>query len=271
MMSLNRAAAVLLIVSVSLLSVACSQASDPPGTTVSGGLREIDLQWRPKNGMRLVHHVSTTLRTFTAGNSVGPVSTRTTNVLREMRIDGVDEQGSFDVRMIENGVPTPITLRFARDWTLLAFKPDDPKILAQADPTKVRNAQKIIETSLKQLNQWFGRWRVGEVRSFEFVIPNPPNADLVLKSKATLRRITMIQDRAVAEFWIVGSGDMGLVSGVVPIVAPMVSRGESSLDLATGGLLNSSSTMRGTVGAGSQGLRVELETSDVLDFNQSRL
>lgn len=244
---------------------ACAEVSAPLFQVVPG-VREIDLRWQPKAGMRVVHQIAT--RISISGPLAQNLPESQRNLARsQTRIMDITSVTSeyFEFRDTEGGVAIPATMRFSRDWVPVEIRFDDPRMLTEKDHIAVKAVLSSLEQVFRESAQFFRPWRIGETRPFEIRLPGPQGSASV-KGTATFRRVVLIHDRPSAEFDGVGSADLTVEETTMRMTLPM----QWWMDLATGVSLKSKS--KGTIEFSMKGqsARMDLETEEVLDFGSSR-
>ena len=176
----------LLMSAAATLVTACGGVLRPEFPEVPG-VQEIDLQFRPRAGMRLTCDASTTAEVATG---FLPSERKRSETASKITLDiptvGPDY---FDFAITASQFPGTVTVRFStKNWSLLRFAFDDgtgkkeirldEESVVGLDRKKV-DLQELkadlqpVQDLLKQTSQFWGRWRVGELRPLEFRLPIP--------------------------------------------------------------------------------------------------
>jgi len=245
------------------------------------GVQEIDLQWRPKAGMRLTCDASTTAEVATG---FLPSERKRSETASKITLDiptvGPDY---FDFAITASQFPGTVTVRFStKDWSLLRFAFDDgtgkkeirldEEAVVGLDRKKV-DLQKLkaelqpIQDLLKQVSQFWGRWRVGELKPFEVRLPMQGGADAAFVLNSILRRVVLINGRAAAEFEQAGHGQMAFREASVSVEVT----GTQWVDLLTGLSLRSVQKVTGAGTSQDEPRKIEIANEQTLDCTRSRL
>ncbi len=236
-------------------------------------VQEVDLTWQPREGMRLVHRVTTEVEA--TGPLTRPVADRdkkqhmTLSRIMEVARVGPDY---FDVRFVQDGATLPATLRFSRAWAPIEIRPDDPSALGEKDRDALDAALKQLGEPLAQAAKFFGRWKVGETRPFDIRLSGIPDTSGTGQGSMTFRRVVVIDGRQAAEFDWQGQTEF-LFTGDPGKGAPgrMTISGREWRDLATGASLRLTAKANAEFTRQGQPTRVAYETAEVLDMTESRL
>jgi hypothetical protein len=186
------------------------------------------------------------------------------SVLRTIEFPDVGP-GYFDVRVSQNGVNVPATMRFSNGFSLLDIK-YDTDVAGAPDMEKVKAAVNPLLAKLQETRSVYGKWKVGETRAIEFQFPNPVGSGVAIKGTTRLRRIVLVGGRAACEFQFEGTGDMKMQSGPIR----MIMKGQEFRDIGTGLPIGQAGTGHADVSLQGKSFRVEIETEEVLDGEQSR-
>ena len=245
------------------------------------GVQEIDLQWRPKAGMRLTCDASTTAEVATG---FLPSERKRSETASKITLDiptvGPDY---FDFAITASQFPGTVTVRFStKDWSLLRFAFDDgtgkkeirldEESVVGLDRKKV-DLQELkadlqpVQDLLKQTSQFWGRWRVGELRPLEFRLPIPEGAGTTFVFNSILRRVVLIIGRAAAEFEQAGKGQMAFREVRVSVEVT----GTQWVDLLTGLSLRSVQKVTGAGTSQDEPRKIEIANEQTLDCTGSRL
>ena len=245
------------------------------------GVQEIDLQWRPKAGMRLTCDASTTAEVATG---FLPSERKRSETASKITLDiptvGPDY---FDFAITASQFPGTVTVRFStKDWSLLRFAFDDgtgkkeirldEESVVGLDRKKV-DLQELkadlqpVQDLLKQTSQFWGRWRVGELRPLEFRLPIPEGAGTTFVFNSILRRVVLIIGRAAAEFEQAGKGQMAFREVRVSVEVT----GTQWVDLLTGLSLRSVQKVTGAGNSQDEPRKIEIANEQTLDCTRSRL
>lgn len=261
-------------VALALLALAlgaCALRHEPSYPVVSG-IDQVDLQWRPRVGMRLVQRVTTDVDA--SGALTRPLAERDKAQHIELtRSLDVTEVGPdhVDLRFGQDGFVVPATLRMSRTWAPESVRPDDTSA-SDGDRKKLDAALRQLAQPLAQSAQLFGRWKIGETRPFEIRLTGLPETSGGGEGTATLRRVVTIDGRRAAEFEWAGSTEF-LFTGEPGRGVPgrMRLTGREWRDLETGASLRSTATAQAEFTRQGRPTRVEYRTVEVLDLAQSRL
>jgi hypothetical protein len=243
-----------------------------PAFPVVPDVREVDLKWQPRPGLRLVHRVTRDVeasgsltRSMAEEQKKQRMSmTRTTDITAV----GADY---FDLRFAEDGAPIPATLRFSRAWTPLEIRFDDPA-LGDKDRKAIDAALRKFSEPFSQAGQFFRRWKVGDAQPFDIALPALPGMRGKGEGSMTLVRVVMIDGRQAAEFHWRGQTEF-LFTGEPGRGVPgwMSVTGREWRDLATGALLRLSAKASAEFTRQAEPTQVEYRTEEVLDPAGSRL
>lgn len=278
----------LLMSAAATLVTACGGVLRPEFPEVPG-VREIDLLFRPRVGMRLTCDASNTM---TVSKGTPPWNRQSTEMSGKVALsipavgpDYVDL--AVDLAPTVTGVTANGVLRFStKDWSLLRLSVDDgtgkkeirldeERVVGlemdKAKMQKLTAAFQPLQDLLKQTNKFLGRWRVGELRPLDFAdafrVAMPEAEDVAFVFNTTLRRVVLIHGRAVAEFEYVGTGRVALPNANVLIDAT----GVQWVDLLTGLSLRSVQKVTGRGESQNQKTTVELTQEQLLDCTESKL
>lgn len=259
-----------LLVLVAALS-ACAMRQGPSFPTVAG-VDQIDLEWRPRAGMRIVQRVTTDVDA--SGALTGPLAERDKKqhivLTRSLDITDVGP-GYVDLRFGQDGFVVPATLRVSRAVVAESVVPDDASA-SDGDKKKLDLAMRQLVQPLTQSAQLFGRWRIAETRPFEINLTGLPDTSGSGQGTATLRRVVAIDGRRAAEFEWTGHTEF-LFTGEPGRGVPgrMTLEGREWRDLETGATLRSTATARAEFTRQGRPTQVEYRTVEVIDLAQSRL
>jgi hypothetical protein len=250
----------------------CAGGLRTPDYPAAGPVGEIDLQWRPQTGMRLVHQV--TMMMEASGPLTRPLAepqkkqrSSLTRVV-EVAATGPDY---FDLRFTQNGAAIPATARFSTGWQLREIRVDDPG-MAAADREAVEAAVRHISGPLAQGAQFFRRWQAGQPQRFDIPLGPLPGASGNGQGTMTFRRVVLVEGRRAAEFDWQGETDF-VLSGEPGHGVPgrMRMSGREWRDLSTGASLRLAGTAAGQFVNQGQTTEVSYQTEEVLDLSGSRL
>jgi hypothetical protein len=261
------------VVLVAALLAACARAAMEPSYTAVPGVQEVDLTWQPREGMRLVHRVTTDVAA--SGPLTKPMADtdkkQHISLTRTVEVTGVGPD-HFDVRLAQNDAVLPATLRFSRDWAPKEVRPDKPDALGEKGREALDTTLRQAAEPLVQSAQFFRHWKVGQTRSFDIQLSSVPGANGEGRGTMTFLRVVVIDGRQAAEFeWqarteFVFTGDPGKgVPGWMTI------SGREWRDLATGASLRLTAKASAEFARQGEPTRVEYETAEVLDLTASRL
>ena len=258
-----------LLAALALLT-AC--ATSEPSFPVVSGVPEIDLQWQPRAGMRLVQRVTTDVEM--SGPLTGPVPDKDKKqrftLTRTVEITDVGPE-YFDFRFSQDGAVMPATVRFSRTWVPEAIKFDNPTLSSQ-DQSLLDSAMRRLVQPFTQGAQFFGRWKMGETRPFEIRFTDMPETSGGGQGTMTLRRVVAIDGRRAAEFdWngtteFLFTGDPGR-----GVPGRMTITGKEWRDLVTGAPLRLTATAAAEFTRQGRPTRVKYQTTEVLDMAVSTL
>jgi hypothetical protein len=250
---------------------ACATRQEPSFPAVAG-VEQIDLEWRPRAGMRIVQRVTTDVDA--SGMLTGPLAEgdkkQHTVLTRSLDITDVG-QTYVDLRFGQDGFVVPATLRVSRAAVAESVKADDPSA-SDGDKKKLDVAMRQLVQPLTQSAQLLGRWRVGETRPFEIHLAGLPDTSGSGEGTATLRRVVTMEGRRAAEFEWTGNTEF-LFTGEPGRGVPgrMALEGREWRDLETGATLRSTATARAEFTRQGRPTRVEYRTVEIIDLAQSRL
>jgi len=259
-----------LLASAALLA-ACAQLATPTFPVVPG-VREIDLTWQPRPGLRLVHRVTTDVV------ASGPLTQSIADSQKKQRMSltrstevtavGPD---SFDLRFAEDGAPIPATLRFSRAWAPIEIRFDDPA-LADKDRKAIDATLRQLSEPFSQAAQFFRHWKVGETQAFDIRLSGLPRTSGGGQGTMTFVRVVKIEGRDAAEFQWEGRTEF-LFTGEPGRGVPgqMSATGQEWRDLATGAALRVSAKASAEFTRQGQPTHVEYRTEETLDLARSSL
>ena len=271
----------LLMSAAATLVTACGGVLRPEFPEVPG-VREIDLQWKPKVGMHVVHVVSSALKVSTGllPWDKQRAETRTTRAMDFVAVK--PDYVEFGI----TGVPGSIRLS-RKDLSLLRISFYDSGSvkelrfdeggnvdlrdsvgIAKEQLGKLRAALAPVQNVFRTASKFLGRWRVGELRTVEIEFPmSSPTEKAKVLLNSSLRRVVLVNGRAAAEFTGIGRASMSFAAG----------KGELQLlatqwvDLLTGMTLRSSGRANGKISGQGKEASYELVSEEVLDLDASRL
>lgn len=252
------------------LLAACAELA-PPAFPVVPGVREVDLVWQPKAGLRLLHRVTTDVE------ASGPLTRPIADTQKKQRLSlsrttevTAAEPEYFDLRFAEDGIPVPATLRFSRAWAPLGIRFDDPA-LADKDRRAVDATMRQLGEPFRQGAQFFRHWKIGDVQPFEIHLSGLPGASGSGEGTMTFVRVVKVEGRDAAEFHWQGraeflfSGEPGRgVPGRISI------SGQEWRDLATGAALRVRAKASAEFTRQGQPTHVDYGTEEVLDVAGSQ-
>jgi hypothetical protein len=258
---------------VAALVAACAGAAMEPTYPAVPGVQEVDLTWQPREGMRIVHRVTTDVTA--SGELTKPIADtdkkQHISVTRTVEVTGTGPD-YFDVRLGQNDATLPATLRFSRDWTPREVRPDKADALGEKDRAVLDNTLRQAADPLVQSAQFFGHWKVGQTRSFDIRLSSVPGTSGQGQGTMTFRGVVVIDGRQAAEFaWqarteFVFEGDPGKgTPGWMSI------SGREWRDLATGASLRLTAKATAEFTRQGEPTRVEYQTVETLDLAASRL
>lgn len=263
-------ASVLAAVFVAALS-GCALRQEPSFPAVSG-VEQIDLEWRPRAGMRIVQRVTTDVDASGALTRPLAEGDKAQHIVLTRSLDITDVGPTYvDLRFGQDGYVVPATLRVSRAAVPESVRPDDPSA-SEGDARKLDVAMRQLAQPLTQSAQLLGRWRVGETRPFEIRLTGLPDTSGSGEGTATLRRVVMVDGRRAAEFEWTGHTEF-LFTGEPGRGVPgrMTLEGREWRDLETGATLRSTATARAEFTRQGRPTQVEYRTVEVIDLAQSRL
>lgn len=251
---------------------ACARAETGPAYAPVAGVQEVNLEWQPTTGMRLVYRVTTDVEA--SGPLTQPVADkdkkRHVALTRSLEVTDVGPE-YFDVRFSQNGVTLPATLRFSRAWEPLKVQPDSPVVLGDKEQSALEAALRQLGEPFAESAKFFGRWKVGDTRPFDIQLSAVPGASGSGRGTMTFRRVVMIDGRQAAEFdWkgrteFVFAGDPGRGAPGTMTIA-----GQEWRDLVTGASLRLTAKAEAEFTRQGQPTKVEYQTDEVLDASASR-
>jgi hypothetical protein len=247
-------------------------AAAGPSFPVVADVSDVDLQWKPRAGMRLVQRITTDVEM--SGPLTGPVSAKDRKqhfvFTRTMEVPSVAD-AHFDVRFVQDGWLVPATVRLSRGWVPEGVSFDNPA-LSEQDRALLDAAVKRLVQPLEQGAQLFGRWRVGETKPFAIRFTGLPDTSGSGTGEMTLRRVVMLDGRRAAEFDWRGTSEF-LFTGEPGRGMPgrMAIAGKEWRDLATGVALRVTATAQAEFTRQGQRTRVEYESVEALDLAASTL
>ena len=237
------------------------------------GVRDIDLTWQPRAGMRLVYLVTTDVEA--SGALTRPMADTDKKqhvaLTRTIEVTDVGPGADFDVRFAQDGSAIPATLRFSRAWVPGAVQFDNPALGSQ-DQGLIDSTLRRLAQPFTQSAQFFGRWTVGETRPFDIHLIGMPDTSGSGQGTMTLRGVVSIEGRRAAAFEWSGSTEF-LFTGDPGRGVPgrMVLTGREWRDLATGAALRMTAKADAEFTRQGRPTRVEFQTAEMLDLAASRL
>jgi len=229
----------------------CGGLATAPGRT-AGVADEVNLRASPTPGMRVSYRVRTSATMSGAGVRSLLESQRSASVSQRylMEVTGIGVE-AFDVRITGDGLRGAVTARFGRDWAPLRFGVESEGRYLDVDPATFP----VLGEALQVARDLAGRWSVGETRPWERTVNLPPQLRVKMRGRATLRRITSLEGRRAAEFHYGASGE-GEYAGA-PL--KMSLSGRSWVDLATGFMLEATTSAPGEFSQSGLPVRVEIK------------
>ena len=168
---------------------------------------------------------------------------------------------SFDVRITGDGLQGTVIARFRRDWTPLKFGVEREGQYADADlPTFP-----LLGEAFQIARDLSGHWMVGQPRSWQRSVTIPPMLSVQMRGMATLKRITRLDGRRVAEFDYVGAGEGSYMGSKLQ----MSLNGQQWVDLATGFTLAAKTNAPGNFTQGGEAVQMELKEERTVNSSDS--
>ena len=255
-----------------VLLAGCASSSSSPSFPVVPGVSEIDLQWKPRQGMRIVQRVNTDVEMSGTLTAPVPSKDRKQRITLTRTID-VPSVGDdyFDMRFTQDGWAVPATVRFSRGWVQQGVRFDNPALSA-SDQALLDGIVRRLTQPFEQTAPLFGRWRVGETKPFTIRFTGLPDTSGSGAGSMTFRRVVTIDNRRAAEFDWRGTTEF-LFSGEPGRGMPgrMTIGGTEWRDLETGVVLRGTAKADAEFTRQGRPTRVEYETSETLDLAASTL
>lgn len=267
----RRLASLLSLLAGAAMLAGCAELTAPAFPVVAD-VREVDLKWQPRAGLRLVHRVTRDVEA--SGALTRPLKEQqkkqSVSMTRTTEVTAVGPD-YFDLRFAEDGAPIPATLRFSRAWAPMEIKFDDPA-LGDKDRSAIDGALRKFSEPFGQAAQFFRRWKVGDAQPFDIRLPALPGMSGTGEGTMTLLRVVMMDGRQAAEFQWQGQTEF-LFTGEPGRGVPgrMSVTGREWRDLATGALLRLSAKANAQFTRQAEPTYVEYRTEEVLDPAGSRL
>ena len=255
-----------------VLLAACASTSTGPSFPVVPGVSDVDVQWKPRQGMRLVQRVKTDVEMAGPLTAQVPGKDRKQHITltRTIEVPSVGDD-YFDMRFIQDGWVVPATVRFSRAWVQQGVRFDNPALSAQ-DQTLVDGMVRRLAQPFEQAAPLFGRWRVGETKPFAIRFTGLPDTSGSGTGEMTFRRVVTIDGRRAAEFDWRGTTEF-LFTGEPGRGMPghMTIAGTEWRDLETGVALRGTAKAEAEFTRQGRPTRVEYETVEALDLAASTL
>jgi len=216
------------------------------------GVHEVDLAAAPTPGMRIAYRVRITATVSGVGVRALAESQKTASTSQRYLVEVTTvANDSFDVRITGDGLQGTVIATFRRDWTPLKFGVEREGKYAAADlPTFP-----ILGEAFQIARDLSGHWSLGQPRPWQRSVTIPPMLSVQMRGMATLKRITRLDGRRVAEFDYVGAGEGNYMGSKLQ----MSLNGLQSVDLATGFTLAAKTSAPGNFTQGGEAVQMELK------------
>src|SRR5262245_43039668 len=237
-----------------------SLSSDVGGPDGSGP--EVRLGAAPTPGMRASYRVQTAALLSGPGvrllaDSQKSASTSQRYVVAVTAI----EADAFDVRITGDSLQGAVIARFKRNWTALKVEVDKDGTSTDTDLLTFP----ILGEAFQVQRDVSGKWVIGETRPWTRSVTVPPLLNVQMRGQVTLKRTTRRGGRSAAEFDRNATGE-GEYTGTQ---LRMSLRSQYWVDLATGFVLESKTTLPGQYTPAGEAINIELKEDRTLNRQDS--